>query len=1335
MVFSENLLVPSANEGEFEGSIYDEDILQMNDLIAGYPDQSDVNFQRIIFNKKEFNELESGPKESLPVNGLYKHQELRKRLLGPMNEAFVIDAAGTGKTCSIVSYGEEERKKYKEAIKNGDVPKYKRMIIIAQSPNLVAEMKKQIACRCTQGQFDKPGSSKGKKNIESSITKKLSKWYIIKKPIEFVNSIKNRTDSEIIEMYSDTIFWIDEVHRMRISSTSYDVDKKRRKEITYTLMWKILHICNNVKRIVTSATPQIQLNQELVYGFNLILPAVIPGDMKINMNTNPADLSMLAGQMPHDFFDVPREKEDYEPYFNGRILYARELDTGINLIYKTNDDYSESLSKSDKAKIEKLEQDYTSSLYKLKMSDFQAKVYKRSLNYSSTTHNNEVAASNFVFKDDRYKDGGNWGQITTDEERARKKEVKAYLKQLKEERKKKGIQTPVAQRVKEDKETGDSKKRADLLELEKANKKKSNLSTYEKYVTVIDDMFKMTDEFKLRYKGKTKEKTLENITESGVIYGEICRIMERKYGEPGNIFGYSKHLNGSGLITLCLCLELLGYERFDESSSPLESIKRETSGYCDSPAEKKLNPNFVKKKRYALLTGHTSSKRVEIIKEIFNMEENANGEYIAGIFTTEVGRDGINLFHVTENINIDPDWTPGANHQAMRRGVRATSHDFLIKLEKRRLQKEGKSKEEIDNFRLPVFIYQMASVTDDLSSLENYSIDAKIYYEFSEKKDREFKPVIRMMKEYAVDGPILRKRNQRTTDIDYSDICDYEKCAYNYINFPDGDYTVKNMDYTTYDVYYNDDLIDMCTAFIIEILHEKSILTMDYLIQEYDNVREFYAKLIKKKVNIESLESELLKDFGDFSLNKGSPEKGSDRITLPMLQKFINESRIKFLTLALKKIIYTKIQITDIFGNICNLFEDKQVFYLSKDIITPSIRDYNQSFVGISRNKLGSIKITKNINLDPIIESKNVDEIMKLPISVQVDILEYILLKIAEATVERDETKDALKSKDIENQRIPVIGSSPVGILTPKEEQIRNAYYTQGKYFVTHEPISEIEERLRPKPGRPPKRIEGDYKIKNVLNIDNYEKNFIKDKSTEIVYVHLLYVTVPDVDYGKIKHLIKLEGRYRLLKPSEGNWKDMKRIEYEVYNDIAQAIHYERKGKNYKDRPAYAYYTDAAKTKINLVVASLDVGVSAKEKSPGRALTTIDPLNVIEAFYQINLYNESNPDLPQIPLAPERVSRRGKTQNVKKVSKDEKLDYIFDTIDNRNPEEVRKMQNLYTNEDSEEYVNNWPDDQIDFFYSWMKYLILPDGGLSIPGKQFVELVKGYLIDTDSIVDV
>lgn len=1330
MVFTENLLVPPPAENNFEGSIYDEDILQMNDLIAGYPDQSDPNFQKIIFNKKEFNELESGPKESLPINGLYKHQELRKRLLGPMNEAFVIDGTGTGKTCSIVSYGEVERMKYKQAIKNGDVPKYKRMIIIAQSPNLVAEMKKQIVCRCTKGQFDKPGSSKGKKYIESSITKSLSKWYIIKKPIEFVNSIKNRTDSEIIEMYSDTIFWIDEVHRMRISSTSYDINKKRRKEITYTLMWKILHICNNVKRIVTSATPQIQLNQELVYAFNLILPAAIPEDMKIDMNTNPADLSMLSGQMPYNFFDTPHTKEDYEPYFNGRILYARELDTGIDLIYKTNDDYSKSLSKSDKARIKKFEEDYTTPLYKLKMSDFQARVYKRSLDLSSTTHNNEIAASNFVFKDDRYEDGGNWGQITTDEERAKKKEVKAYLKQLRKERKEKGIKTPIAQRVKEDKETGDSKKRADLLELEKANKKKfDSLSTYERYVTVIDDMFKMTDEFKLKYKGKTKEKTLENITESGVIYGEICRIMERAYGKPGNVFGYSKHLNGSGLITLCLCLELLGYERFDESSSPLEAVGKKTSGYCDIPGEKKLNPNFVKKKRYALLTGHTSSKKVEIIKEIFNMEENATGEYIAGIFTTEVGRDGINLFHVTENINIDPDWTPGANHQAMRRGVRATSHEYLIKLEKRRLQREGKSKEEIDNFRLPVFIYQMASVTDDLSSLESYSIDAKIYYEFSEKKDREFKPVMRMMKEYAVDGPILRKRNQRATDIDYSDVCDYDKCSYNYINFPNGDYTVKDMDYTTYDVYYNDDLIDMCVALIIEILHEKSILTMDYLIQEYDNVREYYSGLIKKKVSIESLESELLKDFGEFSRSNSDSGKRSSGITLPMLQKFISEPRIKFLTLALKKIIYTKIQITDIFGNICNLFEDKQVFYLSKDIITPSIHDYNQNFVVISRNKLGNIKISKSMNLDPIIESKTVDEIMKLPISVQVDILEYILLKIAEATVERDGTKDALKSKDIENQKIPA------GILTPKEEEIRNAYYTQGKYFVTHEPISEIEKRLRPKVGRPPKRIEGDYKIKNVLNINNYEKNFIKDKSTEYVYVHLLYVTIPDVNYGKIKHLIKLEGRYMLLKPSEGNWKDMKRIEYEVYNDIAQAIYYERKGKNYKDRPAYAYYTDAAKTKINLVVASLDVGVSAKERSPGRALTTIDPLNVIEAFYQINLYNERNPDLPQIPLAPERVSRREKTQNIKKVSKDEKLDYIFDTIVNHNPEEVRKMQNLYTNEDSEEYVNNWPDDQIDFFYSWMKYLILSDGGLSIPGKQFVELVKGYLIDTDSIVDV
>jgi len=292
--------------------------LQLEDLIAVYPNPEIPEIQTVVTGKKEFNELASSVSEPPPPRpGMYfKHQELIGRLMLFLDNIFLIHRTGTGKTCSIVRVA-EYFKKIRE--NNGHI---RRAYVLVKGPSLKNEFKRQLLCVCTAGDYitDLVKNASSEKSRKSNITNATKTWYGIKTYAKFVNKILRATEgmSEeqaneyIIRKYSNVIFFVDEVHNLRIDSDSGLSQNEVRP--VYAQLWRVFHLIKNSKIILASATPMINNANEIGPLMNLILPA--------------------DQQIPENFDYAHATIEQMEPYFRGRLSFVRELETGAILEFQ-----------------------------------------------------------------------------------------------------------------------------------------------------------------------------------------------------------------------------------------------------------------------------------------------------------------------------------------------------------------------------------------------------------------------------------------------------------------------------------------------------------------------------------------------------------------------------------------------------------------------------------------------------------------------------------------------------------------------------------------------------------------------------------------------------------------------------------------------------------------------------------------------------------------------------------------------------------------------------------------------------------------------------------------
>jgi len=360
------------------------DATRLSDLIYTYPSQDDPDFQTLITARREFSELASDVTEPVPAPGhLYKHQELIRRFLIAYDRLLLIHRAGTGKTCT--AFGSAE------ALKGGIIAEtvnfiedyirpqrtnIKRIYFLTRGPILVAELKKQLVCVCTNGTYLTPSviNATTEQQQKINVTRAIEPYYSIQTYSTFVNEIirRNLSDQKLHELYDDTMFIIDEVQNIRSDYSTTTEEEGRRN---YATLHYLFHLIQRSKVVLASATPMIDDVSEIADVMNLILPL----DRQLRLsNYDTATLEQL------------------EPYFRGLVSYVRELDTGIVPSYVGN-------IMDAQYKIGDRIVTAQAIVYPSTMTSIQLQGYHNSLEGGSNNfYTASRMASNFVFPDGGY---------------------------------------------------------------------------------------------------------------------------------------------------------------------------------------------------------------------------------------------------------------------------------------------------------------------------------------------------------------------------------------------------------------------------------------------------------------------------------------------------------------------------------------------------------------------------------------------------------------------------------------------------------------------------------------------------------------------------------------------------------------------------------------------------------------------------------------------------------------------------------------------------------------------------------------------------------------------
>lgn len=924
--------------------------IQLADLLESYEPATTPGFQTLITAKEEFRELASPAVEKLPPGrGKYfKHQKFYHRYMRVYGNIIIIDETGTGKSCSVTGFTEYTRKELEKAKINPNnadekAGHFNKVVALFKGSSQKSEFNNQLVCRCSDGHYetDLVKNAEKQRVQKTNITLEIKKaGYEVSTYIKFTKQIMkkfpNESDDErLAEEYSDTIFWVDEAHNLLIDQTK--TKNLREKQLTYHTLWRVFHLARRIKVIISTATPMI--NQVADFGsiINLILPrdGVLPpgynpyiatdNDIRVLFPEIPfgmegASLEEIApyfrGQIPSNYDFENAQLEDLEPYLRGRVGFIRAADTGA--VIEEQGQISE-----DEFEVNGVNYISQVVVYPSRMSDFQTEGYARA--YGSPDEKRDDLkgpvrqASNFIFPD------GYWGSGITTEEKAQRKAEKEARKEEKKissrkTAKEKIVTSPLA--IEQFPVGGLLPIGTDVIEvtdeenpnLMKISENKFEARAFRRYVNINGDEFSPTNEF------RPYLKNLETISELSCKYAEIARTVIE---EPGNAFVYGEYVYGSGGVVLALCLEGLGFTRFKENSSIFvgsganviapycgnsEDISKDPGNITNrkaalSTTTRKVRSNFLSRQqggpmRYALLSRETSPAKFHAMMEAMNSYENRHGDYIKVLISSRVGRDGINVNNVLQIHLVGPEWHQSSMYQALSRGIRATSHQDLIKEEKERIIAEEPDRDP-NTAKVTVKVYKHAAIPND-SDLD--VIDLQMYY-LSEAKDRSIKRVMRILKQCAIGCQIHSGRNIRDTDIDGSAACDYDVCKYDCY-----DPAPSEIDYSTYDVLYSGDVID----------------------QSIDLIEQIY--------------------------------KQNNSLTIDDLQGLLPKIRRKYLIMALDRIINNKKPLTDRFGYRCYLREDGSTFYLDRNYpgsvpANCSMAYYTQGIITINKETLSNLAL------------------------------------------------------------------------------------------------------------------------------------------------------------------------------------------------------------------------------------------------------------------------------------------------------------------------------------------------------------------------------------------
>jgi hypothetical protein len=633
-------------------------------FIPDYVDQKNPDIQWDIACRKEFFVLRSNPEKKNIIDKnrreFFFHQQLVEAYSRIYDRIFVVHETGTGKAGTIINIVDN-------LIMNKSD---KKVFVLQPGTHTKEDFKKQILKLTSHPDLFYSNIKTDNPNVRKyQIQNNIRKYYNIETYQIFTTTFekKNLTEDQIIEEYSDSCFFLDEIHRLRNQKQNDSIDGD--PENIYKVLWKIFHIAKRIKIVLLTATPMINSTDDFVPLLNLILPA--DKQLPTSWNYNYVNIRQL------------------EYYFRGYISYIKNMDLGVirkemgktinykhkikisndkttikptikkiedNKIITVRDDMKQPISEIHEETIPS-----SVKIFPLEMTGLQRDIYLNCIKNIKIKNfrQDELNISIAIFPDGSYGEAG-------------------FKKNI-----------------------------------------KFNYDNYE-FTPYFFSYFKLYDEIKEYDKygkvtstikrRKSNLEILEMIRPLSAKYYFFIKnevFKEHKLSKRRCSFVYLNIVKGSGLIYFGLLLKLFGYENFDRDSV-FKRIRLDDGSYIEKIDE------FPKKRRFSIITSVTK-QNTESILELMNSEENTDGEYIQILCASRIARDGINIFNVQAGYLFASDWHESGMHQALSRFYRADS--FL------NLQKKYPDEE------IYIEVYRLASILNDEDMILLKNIFKKIKYD------------------------------------------------------------------------------------------------------------------------------------------------------------------------------------------------------------------------------------------------------------------------------------------------------------------------------------------------------------------------------------------------------------------------------------------------------------------------------------------------------------------------------------------------------------------------------------------------------------------------------
>uniref|UniRef100_A0A6C0LZ31 Helicase ATP-binding domain-containing protein n=1 Tax=viral metagenome TaxID=1070528 RepID=A0A6C0LZ31_9ZZZZ len=729
--------------------------ITVGDFIAEYPNPRSNTFQKDMFEKKEFNELQLDRDEEQPVLPTlpYKHQEIVRRFMSPdvlIKEILLVHEVGTGKTLSSQLVVENFNK-------HGN-----RALVLVRGDILVRNFKDELATRIKK--YVPPNASLLSKDTYTRRRDKLiNESYEIDTFRVFLKGVYNRADY-VRENYSNRVIIVDEVHNLRIQEGK----KAKETKTLYNMIHWFLHTVVNCRIVLLTGTPMWDRTNEIASLMNLMLPM---------------DKQLPTGKEFDDHFfndGILVNEEELLDAFRGRVSYVRQMITIADRIREgrknpwEDDKYYEWAAQAQ----EPVDEDDSPWLKYFKivpsiMSDFQYEalaesytkqkeglskvaaarvakksgegaVYDTSKGAVGSFHRLSRNASLFVFPDGSYYSGkltAGFKKYVNDHNG--KYSLVKYRDRLKD------IKSLEALKVK-------NPERAEELDDRIADLK----------LTLPTAIMGARGE-------NTQEQRIEALRQYSAIYADVIKDI---LDHPNEIaFVYTGDLvSDSGAILFSLVLEMFGFEH---TKRPIAK---------DTPEAQRFT--VITSKHFTA----NSPLPNQIIKSI-NDPANGNtyGQKLRVIIGSQKIGEGISIYNVRRVYIIVPHWNMAALDQGVGRTIRIGSHDMLKPNER----------------NVHIFLHAAVKNANGVPSAE--VTDNIQLYRMAEAKDHSDRQVYRLLKRSAVDCPLNYKRIVLPTDVEEERECDYIECNYDcdtmeHTSEKNGmyEYDAENVDTSTYNILY-----------------------------------------------------------------------------------------------------------------------------------------------------------------------------------------------------------------------------------------------------------------------------------------------------------------------------------------------------------------------------------------------------------------------------------------------------------------------------------------------------------------------------------------------------